>query len=129
MKDKKAIQIYINKFRKELAVKLKPEIGMEVIVHPIKETGAIFELILGVEKSNSDHYERINNKIGQALKKINQHMLQGDTSHMHFKGTSILAENDRIIIIKGGDNPKEWEGDAAANDAIRLIDSVSGNSK
>jgi len=128
MKDKNSIQAYINRFRKELGVKLRPDIGMEVIVHPVKEGGAILELILGVNKSNSDHYEKLNNKISQALKKINQHFFEGELSNLQFGGTNILAEKDRIILIKGGDNPEEWEGEAAKNDVHRLVNALSGGS-
>jgi hypothetical protein len=128
MKDKNTIQAYINRFRKELGVKLRPDIGVEVIVHPIKEDGAILELVLGINKPNSDHYEKTNNKIGQALKKINQHAFEGELANLNFGGTNILAEKDRIILIKGGDDSNEWEGGAAKSDVERLVSSLSGGS-
>ncbi len=129
MKDKNAIQSYINRFRKELASKLHPDIGVEVVVHPVKEEGAIFELVLGHNKSNNDHFEKSNNKIGQALKKINQNFIEGDLTNVHFGGTNIMAEKDRIIIIKGGDSKGEWEGSSASSDVSRLINAISGGNR
>lgn len=129
MKDKNFIQEYINRFRKELGTKLRPDIGMEVIVHPVKEDGAILELLLGVNKSNSDHYEKVNNKIGHALKKINQNFFEGDLTNVHFGGTNIVADKDRIMLIKGGDSSNEWKGSAAKDDVERLVKALQGGSR
>lgn len=121
MNNQTIIQAYINSFRKILSPYVKPGIGMTCNVLPANDQGAILEFVLGLDIKNEDIYKESEPTINVALKKINQHMIGGNIENIHFGGTNISLEGNRIILIKAEDRIEEWDEKAAQLDASRII--------
>ena len=121
MKDKDLLQKYINNFRREISPYLKPNIGLKSKVHPSDGEGAIleFELAPGIE--NDDEYEIVTPSLGLALKDIEQHAFGGQLENISFKGTNVILENNRIILVKGEDQESQWSEQAVMLDLARVL--------
>lgn len=121
MNDKTIIQAYINSFRKFLSPYLKPGIGISCKVFPAEGQGAILEFILGTETKNEDTYMDPESTINAAFKKIDQHMIGGNLDSVHFAGTNIYLEGNRIILIKAEDRIADWDNLGAQLDINRIV--------
>jgi len=126
MKDKKLLQSYVNNFRRGISSYLKPNIGLRSIVHPSEGEGAIleFELAPGIE--NDDEYTAATQSLGVALQGIEQRAFGGHLENISFKGTNVILENNRIILVKGEDLAAEWSEEAVAKDLLRVLPQEGG---
>lgn len=129
MEDKEAIQGYINNFRRHLSPYLKPNIGLSSTVYPSESTGAIVEFTIGQGIANSDEFMESEPTVSDALSKIPQHAFGGELGGFHFAGTNVIAEDNRIILIKGGNDEKEWSDEAAQSDAKRVLPPSTGGTE
>jgi hypothetical protein len=121
MEDRNVIQSYVNNLRRHLARYLKPKTGMSVTVYPAEQEGAIVEIRLGPDIVNEDHYAPPQRTVNDALRGIKQRAFGGELAGFRFRGTNIIGEGDRLILIKGGDSRQEWSDDAAAADVRRIV--------
>ena len=121
MQDKKIIQGYVNNFRRHLSPYLKPGVGLACKVIPVKAEGAILDFSLGPDVKNEDQYLSTEDTVNAALKNIQQRMFGGNLDALRFAGTNISMEPNRIILIKGGDTPSEWDDNGARNDVSRIV--------
>ncbi|WP_149866612.1 hypothetical protein [Stenotrophomonas geniculata] len=120
---KKQIQHYINNFRRELSWVLRPGIGLSCLVHPALSGGAVLEFKMGQDIANSDDFEKPSPTLPKALSKIKQNSFTGDLDNLHFTGTSMILEQNRIVLIK--DNaPSEWRDSSAKKDVNKLLNSI-----
>jgi len=130
MTNKKTIQNYINNFRKDLLVYLKPGLGLKINVYPSKSQGAIIEVYFDFNTKNEDIYKEEKSSVNEALKEINQRAFAGDLSSFHFSGTNIIMEDKKIILIKGDDFQKEWDRKKAHEDVSKIVTpSIKGGSR
>lgn len=120
MIDKKIIQKYINNFRRRIGAFLKADIGLHFKVYPAQIGGAILEVTIGPDIENDDSYQDFSPSISDALGKIRQHEFGGDLGGFVFRGTNVLLEKGRIILIKD-DSISEWNDDAAKVDVHRVV--------
>jgi hypothetical protein len=121
MKDKKQIQSYINNFRRHLTPFLRPGIGVTVEVHPARQQGAILEIKLGPEVENDDEYLPDEDTVNAAIKNIKQNLVGGNIDAIRFGGTNISMEPDRIVLIKGEDQPTLWSNESAKHDVEQIV--------
>lgn len=120
MEDKKVIQAYIDNFRFQLSGLIKPEIGIDAVVFPCKEEGAIIEFLFGKDKESTNEFKESFARISDALGVIEQKAFGGDLEAFRFSGTNYIMEFHRLILIK--DNaPSEWTMKQAHDDALKFI--------
>jgi len=129
MNNKKLIQQYINNFRRHLAPHLRPSIGLTCKVFPAQESGAILEFSIGSEISNTDEFLPSTQTVSGALSGISQRAFGGNLGGFRFGGTNVVMEDNRIILIKGEDDPKYWSDKAASADVTRILSPRSGDGK
>jgi len=128
MKDKQKIQIYVNNIRRHLSKSLKPGIGLRTKSHPVEGPGAIITIFLGENESNIDEFAPSSPTINSALQTIDQHAIGGDLSGVSFSSTNVIMERNRIVLIKGEDDPQRWS-DVGSSSDVNIILSSSGVTK
>jgi hypothetical protein len=121
MRDYNTIQSYVNNFRRHMSPYLKPGIGLSFKIHPAQEEGAVLEVSIGQNIPNEDHFESLTTSANAALKIVPQMMVGGNIDAIKFGGTNISMEPNRIVLIKGEDDPGLWNDQAAKNDVERII--------
>ena len=119
---KPMIQKYINNFRRHLSAFLRPGIGLKALIYPSQKDGAVLVFHLGTNLENDDEYKPISPTIGSILNKIEQNAFGGNLESIHFSGTNMIVEANKIIFIKD-DNPKEWTDAAAKKEALKIVNS------
>jgi hypothetical protein len=82
--------------------------------------GAIIEITIGQGVINRDIYEKPYAKMAEALATIKQNAFGGNLRGFVFKGTNIILEPNRIILLKD-DMPPEWSDHAAAKDVSAVL--------
>jgi hypothetical protein len=121
MNNKQILQQYINNFRRHFARYMRQGIGLACRVLPVISSGAILEFTIGPNISNSDAFEQPSETVNAALSKIPQKAFGGNLDNFRFGGTNVIMEEGRIILIKGADEPAEWNDDAAQADVNRIL--------
>lgn len=116
---KEDIQHYINNFRRELSIYLKPDFNLKAIIYPAIE-GAIIELEFRKDQPTKDEFRKSENTLGEQLDKINQKIFAGNSNGLKFSGTNIFLEPGKIIIIKDS-NDTEWSISKAKEDVEKLL--------
>ena len=129
MKNKQTIQEYINNFRRRLAAYMRPGIGLACTVFPANSQGAILEFKIGPGISNTDEFRPESETVNEALTAIGQQAFGGNLSGFKFSGTNIIMEVNRIILIKGEDDPSQWNDSAADADIKRILPPAIGGGK
>ncbi|HEM8241588.1 hypothetical protein ACT4VX_15640 [Acinetobacter baumannii] len=119
---KTIIQKYINNFRRHLSAFLKPGIGLKTYIYPSIKDGAVLVFHLGANLENDDEYQPTSPSIGTILNKVEQKAFGGNLEGIHFSGTNMIFEPNKIIFIKD-DNPKEWTDEAAKKEAFKIVNS------
>lgn len=122
MYKREIIQDYVNNFRINMSIYLKPGLGILCDIYPIESEGAILVFTLGLNINNKDTYMKIEKKVNDSLKKIPQKAFGGNLEGFKFGGTNLITEDNRIIIIKGEDTLSDWNDKSAKNDVQRLVD-------
>lgn len=116
------IQRYINNFRRHLSVFLRPGIGLKTFIYPSIKDGAVLVFHLGFNLENDDEYQPVSPSIGSILNKVEQRAFGGNLEGIHFSGTNMIFEPNKIIFIKDN-NPKEWTDTAAKKEALKIVNS------
>lgn len=129
MKDKNTIQSYVNNFRRHLSIHLRPGIGLSCNIHPSKQEGAILEFLIGSNLSNEDLFNSPQESVNVVLKSIPQKMVGGNLDGIKFSGTNISMEQNRIIIIKGEDDPNLWSDKGAKTDVEKILNVYRGTGR
>ena len=129
MKNKQTIQEYINNFRRRLAPYLRPGIGLACTVFPANSQGAILEFKIGPGISNTDEFRPESETVNEALTGIEQRAFGGNLSGFKFGGTNAIMEDNRIILVKGEDDPSQWNDSAADADVKRILPPANGGGK
>ena len=105
---------------------LRPGIGLSCIAYPAKHKGAVFEFTIGPAISNADQIRTPVWKINDGLKEVKQRAFGGNLDGITFGGSSLLIEDNRIIILKGDDSDALWNDAAALQDVQRIITAQTG---
>lgn len=129
MNDPKIIQKYINNFRRHLAPYLRPSIGLACKVFPAVESGAILEFSIDSGIANTDEFRPFSRTVNEALSSISQRAFGGNLAGFRFGGTNVVMEDNRIILIKGEDDPNQWNDQAALTDVKRILPPRLGGEK
>lgn len=126
MKDIKTIQSYINNFRRHLSPYLKPNMGLSCKAYPAESSGAILEFMIGPGIANDDEFMQLEPTVNDVLSKIPQRAFGGNLGGFLFGGTNVITEDNRIILIKGGNDAEEWSDEGAQSDVKRVLPPSKG---
>jgi len=118
--NKETIQSYINNFRRQISQYLRPGIGIECTAHPAQQGGGVLVFRFGIGVENIDDYKKATSSLSSALSGIEQHAFGGNLKGFTFKGTNLLMEKDKIILIKD-EEKKEWSSEAALKDIHSIL--------
>lgn len=118
--DNRLIIKYTNGFRKSLTNHLKENIGIEIDIYNCGIEGAILNVIFKSNSFSLDREMNNYNSISDALKTIKQNFYGGNLSGLKFKGTNIMMDNNRILIIKDSD-PSQWSSEKQREDVNKII--------
>lgn len=121
MKDRAVLQRYINNFRRHLAPRLKPGVGLASKAYPAEGPGAILEFTVGPGIANDDEFAPTSDTVNAALGSIRQKAFGGNLAGFAFRGTNTIAEGNRIIFIKGEDSDDAWSDSDAAERVNQLL--------
>jgi hypothetical protein len=119
--DRHTLQQYVNNFRRHFAPHLRPSIGLACEVFPVWGPGALLEFSMGPEIANEDHFRDPMPSINLALTHIRQRAFGGNLAGFRFEGTNIVAEDNRVILLKGSDSLHEWSDKAAFEDVTKIV--------
>jgi hypothetical protein len=115
------IEDYVKSFRRHISKYVKPDLGINCIVYPAKESGAIIMFILGKNTKNENQYKSRQETINKTLMKVNPKAFGGNHLSYRFRGTNINMHHNRIIIVKGEDVLHEWDEKSAKRDIDRIL--------
>ncbi len=121
MNNRNLLQNYVNNFRRHLSIYFKPNVGMSAKIFPTNSNGAIVEFQMGEGIENDDEFQQIEQTINDALKEIPQNAFGGNLDAYNFSGTNVVAEGNRIIIIKGDEDASEWDDVSAKKDVEKVL--------
>ncbi|WP_440905342.1 hypothetical protein ACMZOO_03135 [Catenovulum sp. SX2] len=126
MNKKSKLEKYVELFNRKIASYLSNHISIKTIVHPVVGEGAVFELLLNPDNDQSVTFKPPQKTVGYVLTSIPQKLFEGNPERVKFQGTSLYLENNRIVVIKGGDSANEWTGPAILNDVERVLSTSQG---
>jgi hypothetical protein len=121
MRDPQKIQEYLNNVRRHLAPKLRPGIGVSSYFYPATMGGGLLELRIGPAQANTDNVLDPLETVNDVLLKVPQRGFAGNLQGVRFVGTNVVREDDRILLIKGDDDPMHWSDKAAAEDLMMAL--------
>ena len=121
MQDQKTLQRYVNDFRRHLAPLLRPSIGVSCVVYPARGIGALIEFTIGPEIANEDMFRPVVDTVNDALSMVKQNAFGGELKGFIFRGTNVIGEGNRVILLKGEDAPEFWDDKAALEDVKRIF--------
>jgi hypothetical protein len=122
------IQRYINEFRRYISSVLKPNIGLEIDIYNCGNEGAV--LIIFFKPGGKSIDKEINefNTIADVLNSIEQNFVGGNISGMTFKGTNMMMDQNRILLIKES-NKDEWSSTQLKEDLNNIFQPPSKKKK
>lgn len=125
MQNQDILQSYVNNFRRHFSVYLRPSVGMTCEIFPAVANGAIFVFTMGQNVQNIDKFMPTETNVSSAFFKIPQNSIDIDNPNakLHFSGTNVILEGNRIILIKGDDDISEWNDIAASIDVKKSLPS------
>lgn len=126
MQKKSKLSKYIELFRKKIEVYLAPNISIKATIYPVEKEGAVIELIFNPKGENDDVFARTYTTVGSVLASIPQRLVSGNIENVSFGGTNIYMEANRVLLIKGEDQPKHWDGNAVIEDVRRVVSTSQG---
>jgi hypothetical protein len=127
MKKLPRLKKYAELFRRSLSKFLAPGIHVRTVIYPVDQDGAVFEFLLNKEADETENVERTRPTVGAVLGSIPQRLFAGQIEGVRFGGTNISLEDNRILVIKGGDSPNEWSGNAVISDVRRVVSTSLGS--
>jgi len=126
MNKKSKLEKYIELFNRKIAEYLSNNVSTNTVIHPVLEEGAVFEVFLNQDGDESIVFTKPSKTVGHVLQNIPQNMYEGAPEYVQFKGTNLLLEDNRIIIIKSEDSNEAWSGIQIDNDVSRVISTSQG---
>lgn len=127
MNKKDLLKKYANKFVSELRPRLRGDVQADMVIYPANGNGAVVEVKLlrgSSRKNKAIQFAADSPTVNSVLKKIPQHFVGGNIDGVHFAGTNISLENNRILLIKGDD--QHWSESDAIADLSRVFNAQSG---
>lgn len=129
MKKISKLKKYVELFKRNIRAYLVKGISVKVVMHPVEGEGAVFEFFLNDQNDNSEVIEKVRPTIGRVLSEIPQNMVAGNIEGVTFGGTNLYLEGNRIVLIKGEDDPGTWSVNAVQEDVRRVVSTSQGSGR
>lgn len=126
MKKSSRLKKYTELFKKNINRYLAPGIEIKTTIYPVEANGAVFEFFFNKNNDTTETTDKIRPTIGKVLSDIPQRMVGGNIENVKFGGTNLYLEGNRILIIKGEDDPSAWSGNAVMEDVQRVVSTSQG---
>ena len=126
MKKTKRLQKYVELFKRNISLFVAPGIEIKTTIYPVEAEGAVFEFLLNKDKDSTEVIDKIRPTVGRVLSELPQRMVGGNIEGIKFGGTNLYLEGNRILIIKGEDDPSSWTGKAVGEDVQRVVSTSQG---
>ncbi|WP_299013278.1 hypothetical protein [uncultured Photobacterium sp.] len=120
---------YVELFNRHISRYLAQNISIKTVIYPVSTSGAVFEFIFNDDDDTTISRSDTRPTVGDVLISIPQSMVKGDIHNFTFSGTSLYLENNRIVVIKGENSSKEWDGNAVIKDIDRIVNSFNGEGR
>lgn len=117
---------YSKLFNRHIESYLSPGISVQTIIHPVEQEGAVFEFHLNKNGVSGERFDKPRSSIGAVLADIPQRMIAGNLERVHFSGTNLYLEGNRVLVIKGEDDKNSWSGNAVIQDVERVVSTSMG---
>ena len=127
MKDEIKINNYVSALSQQLSSRLVEGVDIKTIVHPVNQEGAVIEIVLEKGTGGGIEYQDATETVNDAASTVSQNLVTGDLSGITFSGTNISMQDNRIVLIKGGDADNEWNTSSAASDLNRIFNLSEGS--
>jgi|TARA_B110000093_G_scaffold51611_1_gene55466 hypothetical protein len=126
MKRSTRLKKYVELFKRNINQFLAPDVDIKTTIYPVEAEGAVFEFVFNRSNDSTETVEKIRPTVGSVLSKIPQRLVTGNIEGIKFGGTNLFLEGDRILVIKGEDDPESWSGTAIIEDVKRVVSSSQG---
>ena len=126
MKKTSRLKKYVELFKRHIAKYVAPGVNIRTTIYPVEGQGAVFEFLLNKDGDSSETVDVIRPTIGRVLSEIPQRMVGGNIEGFTFGGTNLYLEGNRVLVIKGEDDPKSWSGNAIIEDVHRVVSTSQG---
>jgi CRISPR/Cas system CMR-associated protein Cmr1 (group 7 of RAMP superfamily) len=117
--EKKEILPYLNNFKREFNSYLKNDYSLKTVIYRSNE-GVIMEILLRKDLEERDEFKKEEDSISIQLSKLDQNTFNNNPHNYKFKGTNIILEPNKIIIIKDS-NLSEWTEKKAIEDVSKIL--------
>jgi hypothetical protein len=129
MKKMPQLQKYVELFRRNIEGYLASNVSIKATIYPVDSEGAVFEFIFNTNNDKTEKIESVNPTVGSVLGKVPQRMVAGSLEGVSFGGTNIYMEGNRLLLIKGEDESKQWSATAVQNDVLRVVSTSQGGAR
>jgi len=126
MKKDTQLKKYVELFKKRISRYLAVGINIKTIIYPVDADGAVFEFQFNHDNDSSVTIDSVRPTVGRVLSDIPQRMVRGNIEGVKFGGTNLYLEGNRILVIKGEDDPSGWSGKAVVEDVQRVVSTSQG---
>ena len=117
---------YVELFKRNISQFVPPGVDIKSTIFPVEGEGAVFEFIFNKNLESAEIIENIRPTVGRVLSEIPQRLVGGNLDNVKFGGTNLYLEGNRILIIKGEDDPSSWTGNAVIDDVKRVVSTSQG---
>lgn len=126
MKKTTRLKKYVELFKRNISQFIPQGIDIKSRIYPVEGDGAVFEFLFNKDGDSEEIIEKVRPTVGQVLSEIPQKMVGGNIEGVKFGGTNLYLEGNRILVIKGEDDPSSWSGNAVIDDVKRVVSTSQG---
>ena len=117
---------YLVGFKSVFERVLRPGVNFDVVAIVSHKEGALIFIEFKRQKRMRFQYKLIDEPIAKALQSLPQRAFGGDLSGVKFSGKNMIAERNKLIIIKGDNSKTSWSQDEALKDAVEGVNRIAG---
>jgi len=100
-------------------------VNFDVVAIVSKEEGALVFFEFKKQKHSTLKYTVIDKTIATAVQELPQRGFGGDLSGVRFAGKNVIAERNKLTIIKGDNSRVSWSPEEAVKDAIEEVNRIA----
>jgi hypothetical protein len=90
-----------------------------------REQGALVFFEFKAQPRRKFEYKLIDGPIAKAVEKLPQRAFAGNLSSVRFLGKNVIAEGNKLIIIKGDNSKEAWSLKEAVKDAVEEVKNIA----
>lgn len=106
---------------------LRQGVNFNAVAVVSKVQGALVFFEFRTQLHRKFKYELIDKPIARAVERLPQRAFGGDLSGVTFLGKNVVAERNKLIIIKGDNSKEAWSLKEAVKDAIEEVRHIASS--